>query len=359
VRKSYIMSLTNMSESHFLRRKWKLIVNLLTLLAMAGLIYAVREELGQTIDNLRKVNLWVLALLIPIQLINHDAYARMYKSLLGLLGHDVRRKDMFKVSLELNMVNQIFPSGGVSGFSYFSLRLKQFGVSAGKSTLVQTMKFVCLFISFEVLLTFGLLALSIGGQANNFVLLLAGSLATLLVVGTFGIAYIIGSERRIEAFFTTITRGLNRAIHYIRPKSPETINISKLKEALFDLHENYVLIKSDYSKLKKPLIYGLIANFAEIMAVYVVYVAFGYWFNPGAIILAYAVANFAGLVSVMPGGVGIYEALMTAVLVAAGLPAAVTLPVTIMYRIINTSIQIVPGYFFYNRALHTKREVQA
>jgi uncharacterized membrane protein YbhN (UPF0104 family) len=48
------------------------------------------------------------------------------------------------------------------------------------------------------------------------------------------------------------------------------------------------------------------------------------WVNPGAIILAYAVANFAGLISILPAGVGIYEALMSAVLAATGIPAGVS-----------------------------------
>ena len=73
--------------------------------------------------------------------------------------------------------------------------------------------------------------------------------------------------------------------------------------------------------------------------------------NLGAVILAYAVANFAGLVSVMPGGVGIYEALMTGVLVAAGVPAALSLPVTVMYRVLSTLIQVPPGWYFYHKTL--------
>ena len=63
----------------------------------------------------------------------------------------------------------------------------------------------------------------------------------------------------------------------------------------------------------------------------------------------------AGLISVLPGGVGVYEGLMTAVLAAAGIPAAVSLPVTIMYRVINTVIQIPPGYYLYHRALRGDR----
>jgi uncharacterized protein (TIRG00374 family) len=73
--------------------------------------------------------------------------------------------------------------------------------------------------------------------------------------------------------------------------------------------------------------------------------------NVGAIILAYAVANFAGLVSVLPGGVGVYEALMTAVLATAGVPASVSLPATVMYRVVNTVLQVPPGYYLYHRSI--------
>ena len=75
------------------------------------------------------------------------------------------------------------------------------------------------------------------------------------------------------------------------------------------------------------------------------------------IVLAGPVANFAGLVSVLPGGVGIYEALMTAVLASTGVPAGVSLPVTVMYRVVNTIIQLPPGYYLYQRNLrhHAKQ----
>jgi uncharacterized membrane protein YbhN (UPF0104 family) len=67
--------------------------------------------------------------------------------------------------------------------------------------------------------------------------------------------------------------------------------------------------------------------------------------------LAYAVANVAGLISVLPGGIGIYEALMTAVLASAGISPAVSLPVTVMYRVLNTALQLPPGYYFYHKSI--------
>ncbi|MDQ5971890.1 MAG: Flippase-like protein [Patescibacteria group bacterium] len=333
------------------KKRWKLILNLVTVGALLALCYVLRDQILETIQNATRVNAYALLLIIPIELWNYDAYARMYRYLFGILGTKVRYREMYKVALELNLVNNVFPSGGVSGFSYFGVRMKQLEVSTGKATLVQTMKFILLFTSFEVLIIVGLIMLAIGGQANNFVLLIGGSIATFLFVGTLGAAFIIGSERRINSFFTYITRVVNRVIHVVRPKHPETINIARVQATFKDLHENYIIIRSDYKQLLGPALCALLANTTEIAAIYVVYIAFGQWVNPGAVILAYAVANFAGMISVLPGGVGIYEALMTGTLAAAGVPASVSIPVTVMYRVINITLQLIPGYYFYHKAL--------
>ena len=95
----------------------------------------------------------------------------------------------------------------------------------------------------------------------------------------------------------------------------------------------------------------MVANITEIAALYAVYVAFGEYVNIGAVILAYAVANFAGLISVLPAGIGIYEFLMTGVLVATGVPAGLSISVTIMFRLVTMAVQLPPGYFFYQKAV--------
>jgi uncharacterized protein (TIRG00374 family) len=334
--------------------KWKLFLNVATVVALVLLCFLTRHQIADTIHNLGDVNGYALALMIPLQILNYDAYARMYRSFFHILGSDAPYRKMYRVGLELNFVNHVFPSGGVSGFSYFSMRLKPEGISTAKSTLVQMMKFIFLFLSYEILLVIGLLCLAVAGRVNNFTILVGASLVTLLAVATVGLAFIIGSRKRINSFFTFVTVKLNRLIHIIRPRHPETINVQRVQDVFNELHDNYVILKSDYSALRAPLLSALFANLTEVMTVYAVYIAFGHWVNPGAVILAYAVANFAGLISVLPGGVGIYEALMTAVLAAAGVSPGVSIPVTVMYRVLSMVMQISPGYFFYQKNLHRK-----
>lgn len=345
-----------MAEHSFLKRNWKLILNLVTLAALAILIYAIRDQLAETIHNLERVNLWVLLLVVPLLgAIGYHAQAKLYQSIFRSLGSDVGYWSLIKVSLELNFVNHVFPSGGVSGFSYFGLRMRNFDVSVAKSTLAHTMKLIMMFLSFLIFIMVGMFLLAVNGQASNFVIFIGTSLAMTVLVGTAAFVYIIGSNERIDLFFTWLTKLLNRTIQLVLPSRPETIHVGRAREMFKEFHISYVELRGKIHELRGPFWWGFVINLTEILVVYAVYVAFGEWVNLGAIILAYAIANVAGLISVLPGGVGVYEGLMTAVLAAAGIPAAVSLPVTIMYRVINTVIQIPPGYYLYHRALRGDR----
>ena len=339
------------------RMSWKFILNMVTILALVVLIYAIRHQLLDTLRNLAKVHASLLLLLIPVELLNYHAQAKLYQGLFRQVGYELPYKFLYKMSIELNFVNHVFPSGGVTGISYFGLRLRKGSeITGAKATLIQVMKLALTFLSFELLILIGIFALAVMGRANNLVILVASSLSTLLLIGTLAFVYILGSKQRINAFFTAATVLLNRLIQIIRRNHPETINISSAKTKFDDFHDNYQQLQSSWRQLRAPFWYAFLANLTEILAVYVVYIAFGKFVNFGAVILAYAIANAAGLVSVLPGGVGVYEALMTAVLASTGVPAGVSLPVTVMYRVLNTLLQLPPGYYLYQHNLTTYKQ---
>jgi uncharacterized protein (TIRG00374 family) len=343
----------NMSEEAKRRSRIKLILTIATFIALAVLIYSLRRQIGSVIKDLGKVNTWALLLLIPLEILNYDAYSRLYQRLFAIFGTKVNYWPMFKLTLELNFVNHILPSGGISGISYFNVRMRTLGVSGAKSTLAQVMKLFLLFLSFQPLLVLGVFLLALHGHVNNLIILIASSLITLLVVGTLIGIYIIESRERINMALTYITKALNWVIHLVRRRHPETINIPKAQETFMELHDNYQLLRGNLKQLRVPFLLMTIANITEVAAIYVVYLAFGHLVNLGAVILAYAIANFAGLISVLPAGIGIYEALMTGILAATGISAALSIPVTIMYRVLNMFIQLVPGYFFYQKGVRS------
>lgn len=339
--------------------RWRKVITIVTLVALGLLIYFSREQIHETMTNFGRVEAGFLLTLVIWKALAFHGYTKMFQSLFKILSEKIKYWPMYKVNLELNFVNNVFPSGGVTGFSYFGIKMREFDIRAGKSTLVQVFRFAAIFISFQLLLFIGLLILAVSGKASNLTILVASSLATFLLVGTFLAAYIVGSKSRIDSFFTHLTKILNRIIQLVRPKHPETINIARARRMFFDMHENYMIIKKDYKKLKMPLIYALIANIAEVAALYSVYLAFGSAVNIGGVIIAYAVANFAGLISVLPGGIGIYEGLMVAVLASAGIPPSISIPVTVMYRVLTMLLQLPIGYYFYHKTINSTPQLKS
>lgn len=343
-----------MSKNIF-KNNWKVILNIVTFALLGLAIFLVWDDIRGAFRDLGRINAIALFLMIPLQVQNYAAYAHLYQDFLRILGNKQPFKRLYILALEMNFVNHVFPSGGVSGFGYFASRLKPYGVSAAQATLTQTMRFVLTFASYVILLFIGLFMLALGGSASNMTILITCSLAFLTVFAIAVGIYIVSSEDRIKVAIGGLTKVFNKLLHIVRPNNPETIKLKKVEKVCNEMHANYILLKEKFPLMRRPFFYSMLANITELGTIYIVYIAYGQFVNPGAVIIAYALANFAGLVAVLPGGIGIYEGLMTAVLVSAGVPAGLAISVTIMYRVLNMALSLPVGYYFYNKAINKKQ----
>ena len=106
-------------------------------------------------------------------------------------------------------------------------------------------------------------------------------------------------------------------------------------------------------KLLRPFYYALAINFFEVLTACIAYLAFytvfGEFINPGAVALAYLTANFAGLIAILPGGIGVFEGLMIVILTASGTSEDLALAGTLAYRVINLVIFVPIGYILYQK----------
>lgn len=263
-------------------------------------------------------------------------------------------KLMYKSALELNFVNHVFPSGGVAGFSYLGLRLRKQGIPVSKTTLAQTVRFGLTFISFLLILFVGMFMLSFGAGngISGLALFIGLSVAFLTLFLVIVAIYILSSEKRIKAFTAFLPKLVNILFKRIAHRK-NLFNIERIEKLFEDLHKDYLLLANDWRKLKEPFVWALIVNATEISTAYLAYIALDHLINPGAIILAYAVASMAGLVSILPGGIGVYEALMTAVLATAGVPKALALSATLIYRIFCMLVFLPIGFILYQLAMRS------
>jgi putative heme transporter len=332
--------------------KWKLIINIVTFIALGLIIYFARHDIADVVRRLSELDLWVLALMIPAQFLVFFTYAKIFHHTFKITGKDVSTRQLFGPSIELNFVNHIFPSAGVSGFSYLTLRLKEYGTSTAKSTLAQLARFAFMFISFIALLLVALILLAAEGRTSSLVVLAVSAVTFSMVFATAVLIFVIGSESRIRRFSNALARWLNRLIHMFHRRNPETISLARVEKTFRELHEDYVLIRGNMSCLRQVLVWSILAALAELLLLYLAFVAHGEWVNPGTIIIAFVIASVAGLFAILPGGLGIYEPLMTAVLISGGVPPALALSATLVYRVITLLLSLVTGYVLYQRTIH-------
>src|SRR5580698_1873021 len=97
-----------MSQTDSSPGRWKVVLNVVTVAVLLLLVYAIRGQLADTFRNLAHVNGWALLLLIPVELVNYHAQAKLYQRLFGLVGNKLPYKFLYETSLELNFVNHVF-----------------------------------------------------------------------------------------------------------------------------------------------------------------------------------------------------------------------------------------------------------
>lgn len=332
--------------------KIKFWLNIITFVALGVIIILAWHDIVDAFHKMLTLNLWVLALVIPVQFLSFFAVGKVYFYSFKALGQPVSLRTLVPASIELNFVNHIFPSGGVSGFSYLNMRLKHDEVAATKTTLAQLTRFVLAFGTFIGWLMIGLVLLAAENRANGFIILIATALTCTILFTMITTIYVIGSPRRITVVARKLTELINKIIHIFRPTKPEAINLERVEQTFHELHEDYVLIRSDFKTMRYAILWAFIANGAEFATIYVVFLAHGVWVNLGAVIIAYAVATTAGMIAILPGGLGLYEPLMAALLLSGGVAADLAVSATLVYRVCSLLIALGSGYVLYHLALN-------
>lgn len=334
-------------------RRW---LNLVTIVLMCLILFLARDDLKAAWHLLGQVNLWILSLVLPVQFISYYAGGAMIFSYLRPKGDlkNVSNIEATKMALELNFVNHVLPSGGVSGVSYMTWRLSKLGVAIGRATLAQVVKFAATFGAFVVLLAISVLLITLDGSINRLTILVSCGLIGIILIGLIVVGYAIGSKART----TKLSVGVHKIIEWgwsnlLRRKTvlPKPVRQESIQHFFDDLHSDFLSLRHAPGQLKKPLAWGFVFNISEMALFWVTFLALGTFVNPAPIMIALGLASLAGVFLFTPGGAGGYEALMILFLTSAGVPASVAVAGVLLARVILIVLTISTGYFFYHQSL--------
>ena len=330
------------------------ILSTATLILLAIVLYAARHSVMHAWHLLGHVNLFIMLAVVPIVMISYLASGEMIFSYLRqkrLISH-VNPFSLMRVSLELNFVNHILPSGGASGVAYLNWRMGKYGVPVSRATMAQAVRYVAGFVATTIMLGISLIAVTMDGTVNRLIILTSALLVLLMISATFVFYLIVSSRNRAERIASWVTRKGNaimRRITFGRQSAP--LNYNKVNHYFSDLHDDYVELRRDKKLILQPVLWGIVYVVMDIAMFWVTFMALRTYVNPATILIAYQLATLMGFLVVTPGGVGAYEAVMVMIIVASGVANADAIAGVVLARVIILLVTIVFGYMFYQEAL--------
>lgn len=324
------------------------------MLVLAAIIYLSRHELVRAWELLGRANIWLLLLLVPLQIMVYYAGGEMIFCYLRdkkLIRH-VSHAEQVRIALELNLVNHIFPSGGVSGISYTTWRMHKLGVSTARSTFAQLLRYTTGFLSMLGLMVVAVLFLAIDGQINRYIVASSFLLVVIVLSATFALIHMFSSRQRMHRAARRIATVLNVAVRWITfGLQKQFVRIERVDAFFSDMHDDFSELMEEKRLICKPLAWGVVYAVGDIAMFMLAFWALGTTVNPAVLLIGYIAAGFAGLIVFTPGGAGAYEAIMIIFLSMTGTPPDVAIAGIILTRVILLMGTIIFGYIFYQHAL--------
>lgn len=309
----------------------------LSIAILAVMLYLV--GIDQVIETLKLAKLEFIGIAIALQIFTYYLYTLRWKILNNLADMDVGIKKLLPMVLVGLAVNNITPSGRGGGEpvrAYILAKEKNYPMQETFATVVadralDTFPFVLLavltIIGMAMYFDFDLWLLILMILAVTAIVIILILLIYMSINPNFG--------KRVDGWIIGLVRRFYK----------------KNSEELEDKIHNVISGFQDTMKLviynKKVMYYALPLSFIiwifEILRVYFVFLAFGAHVNPVVIGEVFILACLAGMIPLLPGGLGAVDGIMIIFYSAAGITASISAAATVIERLISFWMATILG----------------
>lgn len=341
---------------------------ILIIIALVGfglLIYYQRETLKDTWEALLDARLIFVLLLPLLQVINYFLIGNYYGKMFAQFGTNISQTRSWGVVAAMNFVNQVLPSGGLSGITYLAYGFHS-SIESGKTTLIQIGRYVFAFTAYAILLPLAILLLARQGRfedlldiskdaSGNVGIIITSVLFVVFILLVISLLISDKTSHVLGANSQKVINWFNRTIL----RRPQVYEFKFLKQLNSEFHDGVSFFKQKGFKGIIPGVFMLLSACVEIAIVYVSVLAVGGGeVGLAPVFFAFIAANIVGVISIIPGDVGVHEATVILVLAAFGVDEPVAISATLLYRVFNKVIFLPIGFYFYTNILKPALEAK-
>lgn len=309
----------------------------ISLVILALMLYFV--GIDQVINALKIAKLEFIAIAIAMQFFTFFLYALRWKILNNVAGINVGIKKLLPMVLVGLAVNNITPSGRGGGEpvrAYILSREESYPMEETFATVVADRALDTFpFIVLAVLTIIGM-TLSFNFDTWLLVLMVVAVIAILIVL--ILLIYMSVNPKfgqRIEGWIIGLVRRFYK-------KNSEEFE-EKIHDVIVGFQDTMKMVMSN----KKVLYYAMPLSFViwifEILRVYFVFMSFGAVVSPVVIGEVFILACLAGMIPLLPGGLGAVDGIMILFYSAAGITASISAAATVIERLISFWMATIIG----------------
>ena len=256
-------------------------------------------------------------------------------------------RDLMKISFISLVINQVFSSGGISGYAVRAYLLSKKGVSYATSLIASIVYSVlislALFILFIASLTYLLIKENLDRAQTAIVV---GELILFASLMGITLAFLLRKGVRL-AIVEGIASFVNKVSRKIRGK--EAVASSSVGEFLSETNIASDTIVSRKFFFMFPWLLLVGDWILTLTVLYASFKAAGFSIEPGIMVAGFSFGFFASTLSFIPGGLGILEGSVAGFFHLLGIPFETSLVAVLIYRIAYYFVPFLSGSFAFGK----------
>ncbi len=315
---------------------------------LAGLVYVVLRlgELEHLAQVLRQTDWRWLPLALVSEAFFQCNEGAIYWMMYKIMGYRARLAHVIALTLAASFVNRVAPSAGMSGTTLFAERMARKGIPPGRTITVNLARYLLDYGAFLLVLASGLLYLSLHQSLTALEVRAALVFGVIVLAVLTFVGILIASRSRLARAASSLSRLVNRVGQRMFRRSllTEEDTARHVEEVLAAMS----LLGRARQRTAALVVMGFFIHIFDLLGLWIVFHAIGYPVHLGIMIAGYGLGYLAGFISLVPSGLGVFEATMTAVYKSLGLPLEVAALATLLYRLFSLWAPLLAGYL----ALH-------
>jgi len=335
-------------------RRGEIAQNLVTMLLLGvGLYLLVPRLVGEAamLDVVRHANFLLTPFALAVETLSMLSICFLYHSLQREAGGHLTPGRTSLIFMSAYAFGHVVPGGNAGTFYLNYVELRREGLGRRKVLKTLAAANVLYSAAMVVILAAGLLSSCVlPGLPASYRLtafLLAGGCALFLAASYL----LIRNARLVGRAAVRLARLLKRLGAWKDREEGELV------ERMVEVRDFVYRLVSRREPLVRNGVYALGFWLMDMACLFIVFIAIGHPVNPGAVIIAYTVADVLGSLPLTPAGLGIFELSMGATLYAYGYPKEVLATAVLGFRFFSYWLCTLAGGICYLvlRA-HRKRE---